>query len=161
MMSEVHKPLSYYAWPMAIIGALLSVGIAGTITIRMALDAKTDLIDESPYDQGIAYQGVIDELSRGKSLNLLQGFEVIKVDSGYMANLSISQTTPPFSQVLLQGAFPPDSALDTSATLMLPSENAQEVQGPINISKPGLWLFTIIFERDGERARYERRIFVP
>ncbi len=160
-MTEAQKPLSYYAWPLAVIGALASVGIAGTITIMLALDAKTDLIAQSPYEAGIAYQGVIDELTKGKELKLLKSFGITKGESGYTANLDLSPVDPPFTKVILEGAFPPDSSLDTSVSLNLPSEGAQTIQGPISIAKPGLWLFTVTFERGEERARYERRIFVP
>lgn len=64
------QKISYYQWPIGIVLFFMLLAVLNGHLAWVALSNSQDIIEESPYEKGIQYQQVVDQLSLSKTLGL-------------------------------------------------------------------------------------------
>lgn len=59
---------SYYTWPVILCSAMAGVIAVNIYMFKLAMSGKSVLIESQPYENGIEYQKIIDELAAGGKL---------------------------------------------------------------------------------------------
>lgn len=154
--------LSYYRWPIGIVGFLLFVICFDVWFISVAARQHAELIERNPYEKGLAYQQVIDAAERKDALGWRSVTELAaQADGTTLITLRLSDRAGlPLNggKVALIAIRPSDSTKDLRLALVPAEAGAYSTAAPL---QSGLWLFQYVVEQGESNVAFREQVKVP
>lgn len=118
-----------------------------------SLKVDREVVEQSPYEKGIAYQEVIQELEKNDfPLDLNINREGIRADISTKGGIKLKG-----ARVVITLTRPSDSSLDIQIELSEVDDGVYEAKTEI---KPGLWISRVMIEARGIKQRRHGNVMI-
>lgn len=144
--------LNYYSWPIAIVIFFVLLAAFNVYLAKQAFNNHPDNVTDSPYESGLKYQEIVDQLTLAKSLGLKANIDIgtVQVNGRRLISVSLHAADPgaltQIKSVLVRAMRPSSASLDVQATLQKKDSSQQNFAGEIQIVTPGYYLLEVSIE---------------
>ena len=166
IQAVLHRRLGNYRWiPWAMVGALLVVVAVNGGLVFFALHTWPGLTTDHAYDEGLAYNRVIDEADKEAKLGWSVAIDFVPDAKGARQGRLVVEAR--------DGASAPLRGLAVEAELARPVDQLAEIplalssdsdgrySAVVALPRAGQWQVYIVARRDGAVYHTGRRILVP
>lgn len=149
-------------WPAGIIVFFFVIAGVNSMLLYLAMSSRTELIESSPYEKGIQYQGVIDEENSAREFGLSDSIQFGPVGTTGNRQIAVSLkggAGVPLkgAQVSLEALRPNDKSMDIKGDLVedptVPGTYRATLRMPVN----GLWLISLAINGEGRTMHIRNR----
>ncbi|MCI5065731.1 FixH family protein [bacterium] len=168
MNTTKNFPLSLYLWPLLVTGALLTTIGAAIWTVRIALQNPVQLVESQPYEKGIHYNEVVEQIAEGKTFEAIEEVRYLSLaedeESSPNKRLQVilrKNLTPLPKEVRLTLMRPNNPQSDRNELVLSPTPKTHLYLSPPITLEKGLWLIEIeLLMPDEKTLRYRIRQYL-
>lgn len=149
-------------WPLSIVAFFIVLALINVVVVYLALHSKSEYLETSPYEKGLAFDRVIEQRLAAKKSGFEPRYEfgAIETDGLREIRLVLGHARKFSKDAIfhLDALRMSDSTLDHSVEL---HRHGEVYLARAKIATQGLWLFRLTISDGQETLLFESREIVP
>lgn len=147
-------------WPAGIIAFFFVIAGVNSLLLYLAISSRTELLESSPYEKGMKYQGIIDDKNSALEFGLSDSVQFGAVDPAGNRQIVVALKNGagvPLkgAQVSLEALRPNDKSVDIKGDLVEDPVSPGTYRATLRMPVNGLWLISLAINGEG-RTMYIR-----
>ncbi len=151
-------------WTRGIVIFFIFLAIVEMSILYLAISTYPGLIEENPYEKGIAYQQTLDKINLGKnsSWEMPLKFSRLNGTSNYLVTLRLTNDSEAISGAiaLIKAKRPADSSLDTETIFVEKDKEPGSYIAKLTLPETGLWFISLQVTHDMKQYLFKRKEFI-
>lgn len=154
--------LSYLRWPIGIVLFFIVLAVFNVVLAFLAFRSNPALVDRSPYEKGMAYQKVIDQITRAADLQIKAEFNVgqARANGQRTVAISIKSHTPTLQVHGINARFYYPHTADFDSKLDFKQQSADRFEAEVPLPRSGLCFVEVVLDTSEGKAFIKDKLWL-